>query len=66
MKILQIIQKPQFRGAEIFACQLSVELIKLGHEVDILFLTGNEDEILPFQLKFIYLKANLKRRFWDF
>ncbi len=66
MKILQIIQKPQFRGAEIFACQLSVELIKLGHDVDILFLTGNEDEILPFQLKFIYLKANLKRRFWDF
>lgn len=65
MKILQIIQKPQFRGAEIFACQLSEELIKLGHDVDVLFLTG-ENETLPFLLNFIYLKADLKKRFWDF
>lgn len=33
MKILQLIQKPQRRGAEIFACQLSHGLQKLGHEL---------------------------------
>lgn len=66
MKILQIIQKPQFRGAEIFACQLSVELTQLGYEVDVLFLTGSQEEKLPFPLSFLYLNANLKRRFWDF
>lgn len=66
MKILQIIQKPQFRGAEIFACQLSVELIRLGHEVEVLFLTGSAAETLPFPLSFLHLKANLKNRFWDF
>jgi glycosyltransferase involved in cell wall biosynthesis len=66
MKILQVIQKPQFRGAEIFACQLSVELKKIGHEVDVLFLFGTEDEQLPFPLHFIHLNATLKKRFWDF
>ena len=66
MKILQVIQKPQFRGAEIFACQLSVELKKLGHEVDVLFLFGSDDEQLSFPLHFIYLKASIEKRFWDF
>lgn len=66
MKILQVIQKPQFRGAEIFACQLSVELKKLGHEVDVLFLFGTDDERLSFSLNFIHLNATLKKRFWDF
>jgi glycosyltransferase involved in cell wall biosynthesis len=66
MKILQVIQRPQFRGAEIFACQLSVELKKLGHEVDVLFLFGANDEQLPFPLHFIHLNATLKKRFWDF
>jgi len=66
MKILQVIQKPQFRGAEIFACQLSVELKKLGHEVDVLFLFGADHEQLPFPLQFIHLNATLKKRFWDF
>ena len=65
MKILQVIQKPQFRGAEIFACQLSVELIRLGHQVDILFLFGGTDERLPYPLHFIPLHANIKRRFLD-
>ena len=65
MKILQVIQRPQFRGAEIFACQLSVELIKLGHEVDVLFLFGANDQQLPYPLHFIPLHANIKRRFLD-
>jgi glycosyltransferase involved in cell wall biosynthesis len=66
MKILQVIQKPQYRGAEIFACQLSVELKKIGHEVDVLFLFGTEDEQLPFPLNFIHLNASIQKRFWDF
>lgn len=66
MKILQVIQKPQYRGAEIFACQLSVELKKIGHEVDVLFLFGSEDEQLPYPLHFIHLNATIKKRFWDF
>ena len=66
MKILQVIQKPQFRGAETFACQLSVELKKLGHEVDVLFLFGTDDEKLPYPLNFIHLNASIKKRFWDF
>ena len=44
MKILQVIQKPQFRGAETFACQLSVELKKLGHEVDLTWLDSVEPD----------------------
>ncbi|AVR46899.1 hypothetical protein C7S20_17430 [Christiangramia fulva] len=35
LKILQIIQKKQYRGAEIFSCQLSSQLEKSGHEVEI-------------------------------
>ncbi|MFZ4672481.1 MAG: glycosyltransferase family 4 protein [Flavobacterium sp.] len=66
MKILQVIQKPQFRGAETFACQLSVELKNLGHEVDVLFLFGTDDEKLPYPLHFIHLNASIERRFWDF
>jgi glycosyltransferase involved in cell wall biosynthesis len=66
MKILQVIQRPQFRGAEIFACQLSLELKKLGHEVDVLFLFGADDEQLPYPLHFIHLNATIKKRFWDF
>lgn len=64
MKILQIIQKPQFRGAEIFACQLSTQLVKLGHEVDVIFLFGTES--LPFSIIFLHLKADGSKRWWDF
>ncbi|QBZ97873.1 glycosyltransferase family 4 protein [Flavobacterium sangjuense] len=67
MKILQIIQKPQFRGAEIFACQLSEQLQQLGHTVDVIFLSGSRREVLPFNnLNFLHLEADLTKRFWDF
>jgi glycosyltransferase involved in cell wall biosynthesis len=66
MKILQIIQKGQLRGAEIFACQLSEELIKLGHEVDILILSGTENKLTKFKLNFLFANANLNKRFYDF
>ncbi len=66
MKILQIIQKPQRRGAEIFACQLSEALQEAGHEVDIVFLFDNEIFELDFSLNFIPLGGNPKKRFTDF
>ncbi|MEM8939340.1 MAG: glycosyltransferase [Bacteroidota bacterium] len=66
MRILQIIQKPQLRGAEIFACQLSVELIHLGHEVDIVYLFSAENRLADYNLKFYNLGAIQSKRFWDF
>jgi glycosyltransferase involved in cell wall biosynthesis len=66
LRILQIIQKPQLRGAEIFACQLSEELKSLGHTIDFLYLFGNENKKLEFDLNFQALLANQSKRFWDF
>ncbi|MCA6073421.1 glycosyltransferase family 4 protein [Fulvivirga sedimenti] len=66
LRILQIIQRPQRRGAEIFACQLSMELIQLGHEVDVLYLFDAPENQLKFDLNFIGLNAHENRRFWDF
>jgi glycosyltransferase involved in cell wall biosynthesis len=66
MKILQIIQKGQLRGAEIFACQLSEELIKQGHEVDVLILSGTENKLTKFKLNFLFANAKLNKRFYDF
>ena len=46
MKILQLVTKRQFRGAEVFAANLSSELIALGHHVIFAGLyknTGNEE-----------------------
>lgn len=38
LRILQVVQRPQRRGAEVFAYQLSAELRRLGHEVAIAYL----------------------------
>jgi glycosyltransferase involved in cell wall biosynthesis len=66
LKILQIIQRSQLRGAELFACQLSEELQKQGHQVDVLVLFGKRTDIFKFELPFYYLEANEKKRWWDF
>lgn len=66
MKILQIIQRSQLRGAELFACQLSEELQKQGHLVDVLVLFGKESDVFKFDLPFFYLEADEKKRWWDF
>ena len=66
MKILQIIQRSQLRGAELFACQLSTELQKQGHQVDVLVLFGKRSDIFKFELPFYYLEANEQKRWWDF
>jgi L-malate glycosyltransferase len=68
MKILQVIQKTQLRGAEIFACQLSAELINNGFAVDVVYLFDDRNELkkaFP-NLNFINLNGVKKNRFWDF
>lgn len=65
MKILQIIQRSQLRGAEIFACQLAEQLQQLGHEVDVLVLFGEPSNLFAFPLRFHFLEANEKKRWWD-
>ncbi len=64
MKIFQLIQKPQLRGAEIFACQLSKALTKKGHTCIIVTLFQG-DAVLPFDGKVIHLGLSKKIRFID-
>ncbi|GMQ29580.1 glycosyltransferase [Algoriphagus confluentis] len=64
MKIFQVIQKPQKRGAELFAIQLSEELIRLGHEV-ILISVFEGIEALSFSGRQINLDRPIQRRLWD-
>lgn len=65
MKIIQLIQRPQLRGAEIFACQLSNHLEEQGHEVIILTIFEGDSK-LPFRGKIINLDRPLSKRFFDF
>lgn len=65
MKILQLIQKPQFRGAELFACQLSKHLEDLGHKVYLISVyPGNND--LPFSGEKINLNRPVAKRWTDY
>jgi L-malate glycosyltransferase len=64
LRILQLIQKPQLRGAEIFASQLSNHLVAAGHEVKMIcLLDGNAT--LPFSGEVMSLKRPLSKRFID-
>lgn len=64
MKILQLIQAKQYRGAEIFCCQLSNHLIKLGHEVIIVSLYDGY-ALLPFRNPIISLNRSKRNRYFD-
>lgn len=46
MKILQLVTKRQYRGAEVFAANLSTELLSLGHEIIFVGLYKNEQNTL--------------------
>lgn len=46
MRILQLVTKRQYRGAEVFAANLSSELLILGHEIIFAGLYKNNNEIL--------------------
>jgi glycosyltransferase involved in cell wall biosynthesis len=64
MRIIQLIQKPQLRGAEMFASQLSEQLLALGHECKIVTLFAGQ-ATLPFSGEFIHLNQPLNKRLWD-
>jgi len=66
LKILQLIQKKQYRGAEVFGCQLSNHLMALGHEVEVYSIyDGNAP--LSFQGKEVKTLSRPKnRRFVDY
>jgi len=65
LKIIQLVQKPQLRGAEIFACQLSNHLMEQGHEVLVVSIFKGDSQ-LPFQGETIHLNRPLSKRFVDF
>ncbi|RUA33971.1 MAG: glycosyltransferase [Bacteroidetes bacterium] len=65
MKILQIIQKPQLRGAEMFASQLSNHLQAQSHEVVLVSLFNGEGQ-LKFSGKQIHLNLSTKVRWLDY
>ena len=65
MRIIQLIQKPQLRGAEIFACQLSNHLMEMGHEVLVVTIFKGDSQ-LPFKGSLIGLDRPLSKRFFDF
>ena len=46
MKILQLVTRRQYRGAEVFAADLSSELIQLGHEIIFAGLYKNSKDVL--------------------
>jgi glycosyltransferase involved in cell wall biosynthesis len=64
VKILHLVQKPQLRGAEIFASQLSTHLNNNGCQAMMISLFhGNS--LLPFGGKIIHLEGKIRNRFWD-
>lgn len=64
MKIIQLIQKPQRRGAEIFAAQLSQQLSELDHEVLLVSIFKGKAD-LPFSGTKIELNRPLSNRLFD-
>jgi L-malate glycosyltransferase len=64
VKIIQLIQKPQLRGAELFACQLSNHLVDAGHEVLMIALMPGTTK-LPFKGKLVVLGRSVSKRLID-
>jgi len=65
MIIFQLIQKPQLRGAEIFAAQLSQEMEKSGHTVFLIALFPGV-ATLPFSGQVLPLNRPIAKRWTDF
>ena len=65
MKIIQLIQKPQLRGAEIFASQLSNHLAEKGNQVLLIAIFEGDSE-LPVTVPFLYFGRPIRKRFYDF
>lgn len=65
MRIIQLIQKPQLRGAEIFACQLSNHLVERGHKVRVVSIFAG-DSSLPFKGEVTRLNRPVSKRLFDY
>ena len=63
MRIIQLIQKKQRRGAEIFAVQLAGELISFGQVVRVISLFSSSEQI--FSMNVHSLERTTNNRFWD-
>lgn len=66
MKILQLIQKKQYRGAEVFCCQLSSHLLNLGHEVEVYSIYNGEAELSFQDQKVKSLNRQADMRLFDY
>ena len=65
LRILQFIQRKQYRGAEIFCCQLSNKLNEKGHHVKIYSIYDGDAE-LPFSDGVVSLKRDPNLRYADY
>jgi L-malate glycosyltransferase len=65
LRILHLIQKPQNRGAETFACQLANHQINLGNQVKIISVFSGIAN-LPWNEYIESLEASSNSRFFDF
>lgn len=65
MKIIQLVQKPQLRGAEIFASQLSNHLQESNVDIHLISVFNGNGQ-LPFKGKTTHLNRSLGKRLWDF
>ncbi|GAA4321064.1 hypothetical protein GCM10023115_48520 [Pontixanthobacter gangjinensis] len=65
LKILQIIQKKQYRGAEIFCAQLSTQLEEKGHEVKVCSIYDGTAK-LPFHKEIESLERIQSFRYADY
>lgn len=65
MRTLQLIQKKQYRGAEIFSCQLSNNLLELGHQVRVVSIYEGDAD-LPFKGVVESLDRPMSKRYYDF
>jgi len=65
LRIIQLIQKPQLRGAEIFACQLSNHLVDRRHDILVISIFPGDSK-LPFKGEIKHLNRPLSKRLLDY
>ncbi|AWW32065.1 glycosyltransferase [Echinicola strongylocentroti] len=64
MRIVHLIQKPQLRGAELFAAQLAQCQMRNGHEV-LLVCVFRGKASFPFEGEIVCIDCKEKNRFWE-
>lgn len=64
MTIIQLVQKPQLRGAEMFASQLATHINEKGHKAVMVFVFPGKAP-LPFTGETKHLNGSPKKRLWD-